>query len=76
MDLRATADEDLPEVLALEADPDLAPWIGVWSAAQHRDAISEPDQAHLTFAHRVWLDLPLPPITHGRCGSRAVRIPL
>lgn len=47
--LRATAEANLPAVLALEADPDVAPWISGWPAARHREAISDPDQAHLTF---------------------------
>lgn len=47
--LRATVEADLPAVLALEADPDVAPWITSWPAARHREAISDPDQAHLTF---------------------------
>jgi RimJ/RimL family protein N-acetyltransferase len=47
--LRDTAEPDLPAVLALEADPDVAPWITRWSAARHRRAITDADEAHLIF---------------------------
>lgn len=47
--LRETAEEDLPAVLALEADPDVAPWITAWPAERHLRAIRVPDEAHLAF---------------------------
>jgi RimJ/RimL family protein N-acetyltransferase len=47
--LRDTAEPDLPAVLAIEADPDVAPWITRWSAARHRRAISDADEAHMVF---------------------------
>lgn len=45
--LRPTTEDDLQRVLALEADPDNAPFILRWSADAHRAAISDPDRAHL-----------------------------
>ena len=45
--LRSTRDNDLERVLALEADPDNAPFILRWTRAAHLAAISDPDRAHL-----------------------------
>ena len=45
--LKSTTEEDLERVLALEADPDNAPFILRWPPDAHLDAISDPDRAHL-----------------------------
>ncbi len=45
--LRPTTEDDLEQVLALEADPDNAPFILRWPQAAHLAAISDPDRAHL-----------------------------
>jgi len=47
--LRETAEEELPAVLALEADPDVSPWITAWPAERHLRAIQDPDEAHMAF---------------------------
>jgi RimJ/RimL family protein N-acetyltransferase len=47
LELRETAERDLPGVLAIEADPEVAPWITRWPLQRHRRAIIEPDEAHL-----------------------------
>lgn len=47
--LRETAEEELPAVLALEADPDVSPWITTWPAERHLRAIQDPDEAHMAF---------------------------
>jgi RimJ/RimL family protein N-acetyltransferase len=38
---------DLGFVLALEADPEAAPWITRWSRSRHEQALEEPDEANL-----------------------------
>lgn len=43
-------------VLGIESDADVAPWITVWPAERHQEAISRPDEAHLTILER---DLPV-----------------
>jgi RimJ/RimL family protein N-acetyltransferase len=48
--LRETLEGDLPEVMAIEGDPDVSPWITVWPADRHRRALSEPDEAHMIFS--------------------------
>jgi RimJ/RimL family protein N-acetyltransferase len=45
--LRPTTAADLDFVLAAEADEDAAPFILGASEQQHRDSLSDPDQAHL-----------------------------
>ena len=45
--LRPSTEDDLARVLALEADPDNAPYILRWPAEAHLAAISDPDRAHL-----------------------------
>lgn len=49
--LRETVERDLPEVMAIEGDPDVSPWITVWPAERHRRALAEPDEAHMIFSH-------------------------
>lgn len=44
--LRPSTEDDLQRVLALEADPDNAPFILRWPADAHRAAISDTDQTH------------------------------
>lgn len=44
--LRPTLESDLEYVLALEADPDTAPFIHAWPADEHRAAIADPGVAH------------------------------
>ena len=51
--LRSTTEEDLERVLALEADPDNAPFILRWPRDAHLAAISDPDRAHLMVEARV-----------------------
>ncbi len=48
--LAGTEPGDLAAVLDLEADPDVAPWILAWPRERHLRAITEPDEAHLTFS--------------------------
>jgi diamine N-acetyltransferase len=50
--LRESAERDIPELMAIEADPDVSPWITVWPAERHRRALSEPDEAHMVFSRR------------------------
>jgi diamine N-acetyltransferase len=50
--LRDTLDRDLPAVLAIEADPDVAPWISAWPLERHRRAICDADEAHMVFCER------------------------
>lgn len=45
--LRRTALADIPWVTALEAHPDNAPYVTVWSQEQHARALSDPDVLHL-----------------------------
>ncbi len=45
--LKSTTEDDLERVLALEADPDNAPFILRWTRDAHLAAISDPDRAHL-----------------------------
>jgi RimJ/RimL family protein N-acetyltransferase len=47
MRLRATTDDDLDFVVALEAAADVAPYVDCWSRERHRQAIVAPDEAHL-----------------------------
>ena len=49
LSLRNTTDADLTAVLALESDPDVAPWISPWPRERHARAFSDPDLAHLTY---------------------------
>lgn len=50
--LRDTLAQDLPEVLAIESDADVARWVTAWPAERHRSAISAPDEAHMAFCRR------------------------
>ncbi len=50
--LRDTVEADLAEVMAIENDADVSPWITVWPAARHRRAFAEPDEAHMIFSRR------------------------
>ncbi len=50
--LRETLEADLPDVMAIEGDPDVSPWITVWPAERHRRALAEPDEAHMIFSRR------------------------
>jgi RimJ/RimL family protein N-acetyltransferase len=45
--LRATTARDLDFVLAVEADPDVEPFITPWPRSRHAEAIAAPDQEHL-----------------------------
>ncbi|HEX9482512.1 MAG TPA: hypothetical protein VF927_10460 [Solirubrobacteraceae bacterium] len=47
--LADTEHTSLAAVLALEANPDVAPWISAWPLERHERAIFDPDEAHLTF---------------------------
>lgn len=49
LSLRATTEHDLAAVVALEADPDVAPWISPWTLERHLRALADPDLAHLSF---------------------------
>lgn len=49
LELADTRESDLEQVLELEADPDVAPWIAPWSRERHTRAIRERDEAHLRF---------------------------
>jgi RimJ/RimL family protein N-acetyltransferase len=49
LELRYSTEADLPQVLTLEADPDVAPWITRWPRERHLRAISDPDETHMTF---------------------------
>lgn len=44
--LRPTREADLDFVLALEGDPENAPFISQWSRDEHRDTIARPDREH------------------------------
>ena len=46
--LRPTTSGDLPNILAMEADPDASRFIVRWSRERHVQAIAAPDEAHLT----------------------------
>jgi RimJ/RimL family protein N-acetyltransferase len=50
--LRESVVQDLPFVLATEADPDVAPWVDSWTRERHLQAISDDDEAHLVFCER------------------------
>jgi diamine N-acetyltransferase len=50
--LRETVEQDLLAVLAIEADPDVAPWITAWPLERHRNAISDAGEAHMVFCER------------------------
>ncbi len=50
--LRDTLARDLSEVLAIESEPDVARWVTVWPAERHRQAIDDPDEAHMVFYRR------------------------
>lgn len=50
--LRETVPGDIPAVLAIESDPEVARWTGSWLAERHRQAISDPDEAHMVFCRR------------------------
>lgn len=50
--LRETVERDLSDVMAIEGDPDVSPWITVWPAGRHRRALAEPDEAHMIFSRR------------------------
>ncbi len=50
LSLRPTRADDLSDVLALEADPDVAPWITRWTRERHLRAISDADESHMSFA--------------------------
>ena len=52
LELRETVEQDLAFVLATEADPDVAPWIGCWTRERHLEAISTENEAHLVFCER------------------------
>jgi hypothetical protein len=39
LELRQTAEHDLPGILAVEPDQEAAPWISRWSLQRHRRAI-------------------------------------
>ena len=43
---RPTEEADLDYVLALEADPDTAPFIAPWPIEEHRAALADPAMAH------------------------------
>jgi ribosomal protein S18 acetylase RimI-like enzyme len=43
---RPTEDADLEYVLALEADPDTAPFIAPWPLEEHRAALADPTVGH------------------------------
>jgi diamine N-acetyltransferase len=45
--LRDTVPADLAFVTALEADPDVAPFVEAWPADRHLAALDDPDVAHL-----------------------------
>jgi len=45
--LRETVVTDLPYVLAAERDPENRPYILPWTEQQHREALDDPDMAHL-----------------------------
>ena len=47
MILRDSRQDELAWVMGLESDPEAARFIVSWSEAQHRAALSDPDQAHL-----------------------------
>ena len=44
--LRPTRESDLDFVLALERDPENAPFISQWSRDEHRETIARPDREH------------------------------
>ena len=50
--LRETVEQDLPFVLATQAEPDVGPWIGSWTRERHLAAIAGDDEAHLVFCER------------------------
>jgi RimJ/RimL family protein N-acetyltransferase len=50
--LRETVAPDLSEVMAIESDPDVSPWITAWSVDRHRRALAETDEAHMIFSRR------------------------
>ncbi len=47
--LRDTLVRELPVVLAIESEPDVARWTGSWAHERHRQAIGDPDEAHMVF---------------------------
>lgn len=52
--LRDTLETDIELVLALEADPEAAPFIEAWPAERHRRALGDPDIAHLQLIEDGW----------------------
>ena len=50
--LRDSVEHDLPAVLEIQSDPDVARWVTVWTPARHRQAMREPDDAHMVFCER------------------------
>lgn len=49
LSLSPTTEADLDAVVALESDPDVAPWISPWPRERHLRAISDDELAHLSF---------------------------
>ena len=49
LSLTPTTEADLDAVVALESDPDVAPWISPWPRERHLRAISAEELAHLSF---------------------------
>lgn len=47
MDLRPTVATDIDFIVALESGADAAPFIEAWPAERHREALPDPDIAHL-----------------------------
>lgn len=47
IELRPTQEVDLDFVVALESGPGAAPFVEAWPVERHREALSEPDIAHL-----------------------------
>jgi RimJ/RimL family protein N-acetyltransferase len=44
--LRPTSESDLDFVMALERDPESAPFVGQWTREEHADAIARADREH------------------------------
>jgi diamine N-acetyltransferase len=48
VELRPTVSSDLAAVVDIEGDPEVSPWITRWPLDRHLEALTSPDEAHLS----------------------------